>query len=134
MMNLHPRFVLGQLRREDGITTSAIVLPGTVVLVVVALQAALWFLGANVAQNAAVQAYRDARGYQSSTDAGTASASRVLTEIDGYLTDPKVQVERTATTVTVTVTGESLSLIPGLPMPPVKRTMTGPVERWVPAP
>jgi hypothetical protein len=134
MINLHPRSVLGQLRREDGIATSAIVLPGTVVLIVVALQAALWFLGANVAQNAAVEAYRIARSYQSSTDAGTASAHRVLTQIDGYLIDPKAQVERTLTDVTVTVTGEALSLIPGLPMPPVKRTITGPIERWVPAP
>ena len=58
MINLHPRGVLGRRSREDGIATSAIVLPGTVLLVVVALQAALWFLGSNVAQNAAVQAYR----------------------------------------------------------------------------
>lgn len=133
-MNKPLHGMLRHLGREDGIATSAILIPATVLLVVIALQGALWFLGTNIAQNAAVQAYRDARGYQASTDAGTVAASHVLTQTGGFLTNPTVQVERTPTTVTVTVTGTAVPLIPALPLPPIKRTITGPLERWVPAP
>ncbi|WP_308465219.1 TadE/TadG family type IV pilus assembly protein [Rathayibacter soli] len=134
MMTIHLRGTLRQLGREDGVATSAIVIPGTVLLVVIALQCALWFLGGNIAQNAAMDAYRDARAYQSTTDAGTAAAGSVLTLTGGFLDNPTVQVQRTATTVTVTVTGDAVSLIPGLSLPPVQRSITGPVERWIPAP
>lgn len=41
-----------------------------------------------------------------------------------------VVVQRTAETVTVTVTGTVATLLPGLPVT-VSRTVTGPTERWV---
>jgi hypothetical protein len=132
-MNSHLRHLLRQLGREDGLATSAIIIPGVVLLVVIALQTALWFLGSNIAQNAAVDAYRDARAYQSTADTGTTAAHRMLTQTGGFLDNPHVQVDRTGTTVTVTVTGAAVSLIPGISLPPVQRTITGPVERWVPA-
>ena len=34
----------------------------------------------------------------------------------------------------ITVTGQPVSLIPGLTLPAIERTLTGPIERWVPAP
>jgi hypothetical protein len=133
-MNIHLHGILRQFGREDGLATSAIVIPGVLMLVVIALQAALWFLGSNIAQNAAMDAYRDARAYHSTADTGTAAAHRMLELTGGFLNNRTVQVDRTGTTVTVTVAGAAVSLIPGLSLPPVKRTIVGPVERWVPAP
>ncbi|MGA1813903.1 hypothetical protein VH571_16085 [Frondihabitans sp. 4ASC-45] len=129
------RRTLGRrLGEEDGLASAAIVLPGVILLVFLALQIALWYLGSNVAQNAAVAAYSSARAYQSSGAAGRSSGAEIVNQTGGFLNSPNVQVDRGATTVTITVTGQAVSLIPGVSMPEVRRTMTGPIERWVPAP
>lgn len=119
---------------EDGYAASAIIAPVIFLLLFTALQGALWYQGTNVAQNAAVAAYNDARAYESTTGAGQASARQVLDQAGGFLQHSNVSVNRTADTVTVDVTGQAVSMIPGVQMPAVHRTITGPVERWVPAP
>ncbi|PZE54022.1 TadE/TadG family type IV pilus assembly protein [Curtobacterium sp. MCLR17_044] len=119
---------------EDGYAASAIIAPVIFLLLFTALQGALWYQGTNVAQNAAVAAYNDARAYESTTGAGQASARQVLDQAGGFLQHSNVTVNRSADTVTVDVTGQAVSMIPGVQMPPVHRTITGPVERWVPAP
>ncbi len=50
---------------EDGYAASAIIAPVIFLLLFTALQGALWYQGTNVAQNAAVAAYNDARAYES---------------------------------------------------------------------
>lgn len=132
--NARLRRLFRRLGEEDGLATTAIVLPGTILLVFLALQIALWYLGSNVAQNAADAAYSDARAYQSTGDVGRSAGNEIVNHTSGFLTGSNVQVDRGATTVTVTVTGEAVSLMPGVHLPQVKRTITGPIERWVPAP
>jgi hypothetical protein len=122
------------LGREDGFADAIIVLPGVILIVLVALQIALYYVGSNVAQAAATASYSDARAYQSTPSAGHTAGNQVLKQTSGYLTSPSVEVDRAATTVTVTVTGHAVSLLPFLTLPEVKRTITGPIERWVPAP
>ena len=133
-MKTHVRGLWKGLTREDGYATSAIVIPGILLFVFVALQAALWYLGSNVAQNAAFASYNNARAYESTAEVGQEAGSQIISGMSGFLLNPNVDVQRTATTVTVTVTGTSPSLIPGVNLPEVKRSITGPVERWVPAP
>lgn len=120
--------------REDGYASEVVILPGIFLLLFAALQGALWYLGSNVAQTAAVAAYSNARAYQSTTSAGQAVGTQIIDGMPGFLQNPQVDITRTATTVTVTITGRAESLIPGVQLPPVTRTITGPVERWVPAP
>jgi hypothetical protein len=122
------------VEREDGYASEIIILPGIFLLLIAALQGALWYLGSNVAQTAAVAAYTNARAYQSTPDIGQTAGTQIIDGMPGFLQDPQVNVARSATTVTVTVTGAAESLIPGVQLPPVTRTVTGPVERWVPAP
>ena len=33
---------------------------------------------------------------------------------------------------TITVTGNAVTILPGLPVPPITKTLTGPTERWIP--
>ena len=40
-----------------------------------------------------------------------------------------VDVDRTATTVTVTVRGRSLNLVPGMPTPEIRQVISGPIEQ-----
>lgn len=119
---------------ERGFASSAIIAPTIFLVLFAALQFALWYQGTNVAQNAAVAAYNDARAYQSTTGAGQSSARQVLQQSGGFLQDSNVAVDRRGDTVTVDVTGQAVSMIPGVQLPAVHRTITGPVERWVPAP
>ncbi len=118
---------------ERGFASSAIIAPTIFLVLFAALQFALWYQGTNVAQNAAVAAYNDARAYQSTAGAGQSSARQVLEQSGGFLQDSNVAVDRTGDTVTVDVTGQAVSMIPGVQLPAVHRTITGPVERWVPA-
>lgn len=121
------------LAREDGYASEIVILPGLFLLLIAALQGALWYLGSNVAQTAAVAAYTNARAYQSTTEAGDTAGTEIIDGMPGFLKHPQVEVTRSATTVTVTITGNAESLIPGVQLPPVTRTVTGPIERWVPA-
>ncbi|WP_435740174.1 hypothetical protein [Clavibacter nebraskensis] len=128
-----PRRPLDRLRGDGGYAGDAIVLPGIVMMVFIGVQIALWFQGANVAQSAATAAYSTARAYQADSASGRAAGEQILTQAGGFLTSPNVSVGRAPTTVTVTVTGQAVSLIPGVTLPEVSRTVTGPIERWVPA-
>lgn len=120
--------------REDGFASEIVILPGIFLILVVALQGALWYLGSNVAQTAAVAAYNNARAYQSTPAIGQTAGQQIIDGMPGFLDHPQVDITRTPTTVTVTITGTAESLIPGVQLPPVTRTITGPVERWVPTP
>jgi hypothetical protein len=128
-----PRLRAG-LAREDGLASEIIILPGLFLILITALQVALWYLGSNVAQTAAVAAYNNARAYQSTPANGQTVSNQIIDGMPGFLEHPQVAITRTPTTVTVTITGTPESLIPGVQLPPVTRTITGPVERWVPAP
>ncbi|MBO9041473.1 MULTISPECIES: TadE/TadG family type IV pilus assembly protein [Curtobacterium] len=119
---------------ERGFASSAIIAPTIFLVLFAALQFALWYQATNVAQNAAVAAYNDARAYESTSGAGHYSARQVLQQSGGFLQGSGVDVNRNGDTVTVDVTGQAVSMIPGVQLPPVHRTITGPVERWVPAP
>lgn len=127
------RRMLRRLAREDGLATSAIGIPGVFLLVVLALQMTLWFTSGNVAANAAAAAYSDARAFEAAPGAGTTAANTLINQMDGFLENSSVRITRTATTVTVTVTGRAPSLLPGVELPVVERVFTGPIERWVPA-
>jgi len=123
------------LAREDGWVDDVIVIIGVMVLLVLGIQAGTWYLGSNVAHSAAVAAYNSARSYQASDQDGSTAAGQVLGNFGtAVLGSPTVTVDRTATQVTVTVTGQPFHLIPGIPLPPISATETGPVERWVPGP
>jgi hypothetical protein len=134
MMTIRARCLWAAAAREDGFASEIVILPGIFLLLFAALQGGLWYLGSNVAQTAAVAAYTNARAYQSTISAGQTAGGEIINGMPGFLQDPQVDVTRTATTVTVTITGMAESLIPGVQLPPVTRTVTGPVERWVPAP
>ncbi|MFT4284328.1 MAG: hypothetical protein QM598_05780 [Protaetiibacter sp.] len=123
------------LRRVDGVDAipgSAIILVGLLLFFFAAIQGAFWYIAQNTAQAAANSAYQQARSYLSTDQDGIDSAQHTLESNPGLLNEPTITVTRDATTVTVTVAGNSVSLLPGLDLPPVEKTLTGPIERWVP--
>lgn len=123
-----------RLAREDGWAGTVVLIIGTMFLLLLGVQGFVWFNASNAAQIAAQSAYTVARSYESTPEAGQAAAIQLLDSMPGTLRDPVVTVNRTAESVTVTITGQATEVIPGGLIPSATYTLTGPVERWVPAP
>ncbi len=84
----------------------------------------------NVASAAATVAYNSARLYDATTADGVTAGNTSLTQAGTILSGTQVTVQRTAQTVTVTVSGTAATVIPGVTSH-IERTVSGPTERWV---
>ena len=110
----------------------AIVWPAFLLIVMLAVQAALVWHARHVADAAAREGLRVARGYESSAAAGQDAATAYLRQVAPTLiTDPRVTTTVTPTTFTVTVHGRVLGLT-GLTAISVTEQATGPREHFVP--
>jgi Flp pilus assembly protein TadG len=117
--------------RDEGAASVELVLatPLLMVLLMAAVQFAIWQHAAHMARAAANEGVQTARAYGSSADAGKADTTTILTSLSSnVLKDPQVSASRTTTTASVTVAGRATPVIPGLSLP-VTVTVTAPVER-----
>jgi Flp pilus assembly protein TadG len=125
----HPR---GSGRRERGSVSIELVilLPALFALMFLGMQAALFYHARTTAIAAAQEGARAAGAEHGRTSDGAAAADAFINEAggDGVLQNASTTVSRTATTATVTVTGFSLSVIPGWHVR-ITQTATVPVER-----
>lgn len=96
------------------------------------VQAAMWVHATNTAKAAATQGLAATRVHTATAAEGATRAREVLADFgDGPLTNPRVDVVRTAERATVNVTGTTAAVLPFVRIP-VHSTVTGPVERFVP--
>lgn len=107
-----------------------ILLPALFALMFLGMQAALFYHARTTAIAAAQEGARAAGAEQGNEAAGTAAANDFITEAGGndVLTNTSATASRTSTTATVTVTGFSLSVIPGWKVR-ITQSATVPVER-----
>lgn len=121
----------GSRERGAAATELAVLMPVLILLVLVPVQVGLWWHAKQAAETAAVEAV-DAAQVQGATAAdGQAGAEAILGQA-GNLDRAIVNVDRTATVVNVTVTGQlSFSIFPG-PWN-VTAHAEGPVEQFIPA-
>ena len=127
------RRVAGRWRRvDDGYSVVEVVItfPVLMLLVMGVVQFALFWHARHVAEAAAQNGLRSARGYASTAELGQQDAQSYLAQVaPRLLRHPTVEVQRTPTTVTVRVHAGVLSVVPlGLA---VDETAVGPVERFV---
>ncbi len=120
-----------RLREEDGYAGTAIAYPTVIVFCLALFQFGLFYVASNTAEAAAETAYQQARAFQATPDAGIAAGQSLLGP-GSLLHHGRIAVTRTAVTLTVIVTGDPVTILPGLPVPQVVKTLTGPVERWIP--
>ena len=120
-----------RLREENGYAGTAIAYPAVIVFCLALFQFGLYYVASNTAQAAAETAYQQARAYQSTPADGVAAGQELLGP-GSLLHNSDVTITRTPTTATVTVTGDAVTILPGLPVPQVVKTLTGPIERWIP--
>jgi Flp pilus assembly protein TadG len=113
-------------------TEVAIAMPALLLLVLVSVQAGLWFHARNLADAAAQQAARNASVLGATNADGQAAATQMLNDLGPtVVSDRTVTITRTATTVTVTVTGHAPQVIPGVTTD-VTATATQPIEAFQP--
>ena len=111
----------------------AVVFPVVLLLVMTLIQAALWFSARSIALGAAQEGAREGRVQPASTGRAQSAAEGFLDQTaQDLLTDRDVTVSGSPTSIAVTVTGSSLSLVPGLAGWSVTQTAVGPVERPTP--
>ena len=107
-----------------------IILPTLFAVMFLGMQAALYYHARTVAIAAAQEGARAAGGEQGKTSDGIAAATSFVDDAGGddVLIGASASANRTATVATVTVEGQSLSVIPGW-SPVVRQSATVPVER-----
>lgn len=113
-------------QRGSGALEAALLASLMLLLMFVPLQIGLMFHARNVAAGAAQIAAISARGHNLGGSAE--SAARTYLEGNTMLRDVSVSVSR-GQMVSVTVTGRSPSLVPGIPMPPVSQAAEVPVDQ-----
>jgi len=121
--------------RGAGSAEIVIAVPLLMLLILLVIQFAVWEHAEAIAHATAEEALAAARVQGGTAAGGQQRAAQVISQIGtGVLTGPQVSVALTAADVTVRVTGtaERVLPFPGLTFP-VTATVTGPVERFVPA-
>ncbi len=109
-------------------------MPLILVLLFASIQVAAVFLARSTALNAAQSGVNAQRTYQAGSGAGVDSASRFLRAAGGWLVGwdkPGPTCVTTTTDVTCTVSGRSLSVVPGVDFA-IEQTAHGTVERVTP--
>ncbi|WP_431895379.1 TadE/TadG family type IV pilus assembly protein [Micromonospora haikouensis] len=110
----------------------AVVMPAILVLLFASIQVAAWFVARATALNAAQSAVNAQRLYEAPAGAGEARAVDFLTAAGDWLVgwdQPGPACVTDVAEVTCTVSGDSLSVIPGVSFP-VRQTAHGTIERW----
>ncbi len=109
-----------------------VVFPAVLLVLFLGVQIALYFHARNVALAAAQEGLRAARAENGSAALGGQRAYSFIRDAGGssVLTAVSVDESRTPTQASITVAGSALEVIPFLPMPRVRQTATGPVERF----
>ena len=108
-----PRAVLRHPDSGFATLEAVVVLPVLVLFTMLVIQFVLLWHGRNVAQAAARDALRVARGYQATAGQGEAAGQQYIQAVAAHiLPGAQVQVSRSATTVTVTVTAPVESAVP----------------------
>ncbi|RRR87007.1 TadE family protein [Streptomyces sp. RP5T] len=120
--------------RDDRGSTAldmSMVVPLVFLLVFTLIQGGIWFHGRSVAHHAAQQAVDAQRAYDAAPGAGAAAAGEFLARMGGSLNGTAVRVSDDGETVTVSVEGTVINLVPGW-SGHVRQSVKAPVEKFRP--
>lgn len=117
-------------RDERGSVTleAVIVYPVVLLVIFTVIQGAFWFHGRDTARHAATIAAAAAAAEGATTSIGEAAAADFLNQVDS-LHDVSITATHAGDSVTVTVQGTTISLIPGVNWPSVTQQSTQTIER-----
>lgn len=123
-----------RLRSDDrGSSTVEFVICAAVMvlLLLMVVQIGVWYHTRAVAQTAARHGLDHVRTVDGSTEAGIGAANEFLAQSGNGLDDPNVSASRTFETSTVSVSGNVVTILPGVRLT-VNVTVDAPTERVIP--
>ena len=127
----------GPNRRDRGSTSLelTVLFPALLLLIALAVQAAMYYHARNLALAAAEEGARAGRGLSGTDAGGVRRAREFLTDAGGdVLTGIDVTAAgSTPTAVRIQVSGDVLSLLPGVRLPLIAQEAAGPRERFTSA-
>lgn len=116
--------------RGSATLETSILFPALMVLVFIVFQAGLWFFARTVALASAEEGARAAATENATSSDGKTTANSFIERNSSQLiTHVMVTASRSSTQATVTVTGRSLSIVPGMEGIWIEQSATIPVER-----
>lgn len=119
-------------RGDTGAVATELVLavPALLLLITVSIHVGMWFHARGVATAAAQEGARGARVLGGTDTDGYTRANQVLDDLGRNLvTDRNVTINRSAGSVTVTVTGHAPQVVPGWTLD-INATVTSPLEQF----
>lgn len=117
--------------RGDASIQMALVMPAVLLLTLAVVQAGLWLVARGIALTAAREGASAARTYQATPADGTTRAWAVLDRTAGdLLQTTDVRTTSTGERVHVDISGQALSLIPGVDGLRIEQSASGTVERF----
>lgn len=118
---------------ERGQTSEAVLIfPLIIGLVFVIIQVGIWAHARSLALHSAREGATAAATYQSDQSAEAVTQDALAEAGDGVLRSPTVTSTHTPDSVTVTVRGRALSLVPLVELPTIEQSVTVPTEQYVP--
>lgn len=118
---------------ERGQASEAVlIVPLILGVIFVIIQVGIWAHARNIAVYSAREGATSSAAYQSDQSPDAATQAALADNADGVLRSYSVTSTRTAESVTVTVRGKSLSLIPMVELPAIEQSVTVPVENYTP--
>ena len=109
---------------------AVLVIPVVMLILFAVIQFVLWAHAVQIVQLAASEGDRSARAFGSSPDAGVVRAQSVLGGPGSDVAASNVEVSvLSGDLVQITVTGQSVSILPGLSLP-VSATQIGPIQEF----
>src|SRR2546423_4093267 len=125
--------LLAAARDDSGMTTLevAVLFPVVLILIFGIAQTALWYMARTAALSAAQQGVNTGRAYGATRASGVTAAQDFLTaKVGDVLTGSQVKIANSDPgTLRITVSGSSLSLIPGWTIS-VTQSAQGPMEKF----
>ena len=108
-----------------------VVFPVVLLILFGIVQGALFYYARSTALAAAQEGSRAAGAETGTAGVGQQTAAEFVDRVAGHqlLQTPQIKATRTATTATVTITGQSLSLLPGIDGWHITQTASVPAER-----
>ncbi|MEW2146574.1 TadE/TadG family type IV pilus assembly protein [Micromonospora vinacea] len=125
------RLAAGDSERGANPVELAVMMPLILVLLFASIQIAAVFLARSTALHAAQSGINAQRTYQAGDGVGVDGATEFLKAAGGWLVGWDTACLTTATEVTCTVSGRSLSVVPGVDFA-IQQTAHGTVERVTP--
>jgi len=109
------RTPVGPARDERGSASvqMVVIMPLMFLMAFTGLQAGLFFYGRSAAMSAATTGARAAAAEHGTVADCEQAAAALITSLGDVLTNPHIDCQRSAATVTVRVSGTTLSVIPG---------------------